>query len=65
MVQPKQLRPAREEEEDFIRAAFGKESEVLIGNPCYKLLPPQDILCDVSDLKALANMHKSLEWLAG
>ncbi|XP_032131535.1 exocyst complex component 4 isoform X2 [Sapajus apella] len=65
MAQPKQLRPKREEEEDFIRAAFGKESEVLIGNLGDKLIPPQDILRDVSDLKALANMHESLEWLAG
>uniref|UniRef100_A0A8C9A1I8 Exocyst complex component Sec8 n=1 Tax=Prolemur simus TaxID=1328070 RepID=A0A8C9A1I8_PROSS len=65
MAQPKQLRPKREDEEDFIRAAFGKESEVLIGNLGDKLIPPQDILCDVSDLKALANMHESLEWLAG
>ncbi|KAM9077661.1 exocyst complex component 4 [Megaptera novaeangliae] len=65
MAQPKQLRPKREEEEDFIRAAFVKESEVLIGNLGDKLIPPQDILRDVSDLKALANMHESLEWLAG
>ncbi|XP_028345526.1 exocyst complex component 4 isoform X4 [Physeter macrocephalus] len=65
MAQPKQLRPKREEEEDFIRAAFGKESEVLIGNLGDKLIPSQDILRDVSDLKALANMHESLEWLAG
>ncbi|KAJ8782965.1 hypothetical protein J1605_009573 [Eschrichtius robustus] len=65
MAQPKQLRAKREEEEDFIRAAFGKESEVLIGNLGDKLIPPQDILRDVSDLKALANMHESLEWLAG
>ncbi|XP_006887201.1 PREDICTED: exocyst complex component 4 [Elephantulus edwardii] len=64
-AQPKQLRPKREEEEDFIRTAFGKESEVLIGNLGDKLIPPQDILRDVSDLKALANMHESLEWLAG
>ncbi|XP_004598241.2 exocyst complex component 4 [Ochotona princeps] len=65
MAQPKQLRPRREEEEDFVRAAFGKESEVLIGNLGDKLIPAQDILRDVSDLKALANMHESLEWLAG
>lgn len=64
MAQPKQLRPKREDEEDFIRAAFGKESEVLIGNLGDKLIPAQDILRDVSDLKALANMHESLEWLA-
>lgn len=49
----------------FFRAAFGKESEVLIGNLGDKLIPAQDILRDVSDLKALANMHESLEWLAG
>lgn len=49
----------------LFRAAFGKESEVLIGNLGDKLIPPQDILRDVSDLKALANMHESLEWLAG
>uniref|UniRef100_A0A7M4E0M3 Exocyst complex component Sec8 n=2 Tax=Crocodylus porosus TaxID=8502 RepID=A0A7M4E0M3_CROPO len=65
MAQPKQLRPKREEEEDFIRAAFGKESEVLIGNLGDKLIPQQEIMRDVSDLKALANMHESLEWLAG
>ncbi|XP_060543030.1 exocyst complex component 4 [Pantherophis guttatus] len=65
MAQPKQLRPKREEEEDFIRTAFGKESEVLIGNLGDKLIPQQEILRDVSDLKALANMHESLEWLSG
>ncbi|TRZ08659.1 hypothetical protein HGM15179_018448 [Zosterops borbonicus] len=65
MAQPKQMRPKREEEEDFIRAAFGKESEVLIGNLGDKLIPQQEILRDVSDLKALANLHESLEWLAG
>ncbi|XP_074394764.1 exocyst complex component 4 [Zonotrichia albicollis] len=64
LAQPKQLRPKREEEEDFIRAAFGKESEVLIGNLGDKLIPQQEILRDVSDLKALANLHESLEWLA-
>ncbi|KAL8222471.1 UNVERIFIED_CONTAM: Exocyst complex component 4 [Gekko kuhli] len=64
MAQPKQLRPKREEEEDFIRTAFGKESEVLIGNLGDKLIPEQEILRDVSDLKALANMHESLEWLS-
>ncbi|XP_061494069.1 exocyst complex component 4 isoform X1 [Rhineura floridana] len=64
MAQPKQLRPKREEEEDFVRTAFGKESEVLIGNLGDKLIPPQEILRDVSDLKALANMHESLEWLS-
>ncbi|XP_048357432.1 exocyst complex component 4-like [Sphaerodactylus townsendi] len=64
MAQPKQLRPKREEEDDFIRTAFGKESEVLIGNLGDKLIPQQEILRDVSDLKALANMHESLEWLS-
>ncbi|XP_053572365.1 exocyst complex component 4 [Bombina bombina] len=65
MAQPKQLRPKREEEEDFIRAAFAKESEVLIGNLGDKLIPQNEIMGDVSDLKALANLHESLEWLAG
>ncbi|KAJ1162768.1 hypothetical protein NDU88_003233 [Pleurodeles waltl] len=65
MTQPKQLRPKREEDEDFIRAAFAKESEVLIGNLGDKLIPQNEILHDVSDLKALANLHESLEWLAG
>ncbi|XP_069485726.1 exocyst complex component 4 [Ambystoma mexicanum] len=65
MTQPKQMRPKREEDEDFIRAAFAKESEVLIGNLGDKLIPQNEILRDVSDLKALANLHESLEWLAG
>uniref|UniRef100_A0A6I8QGP9 Exocyst complex component Sec8 n=1 Tax=Xenopus tropicalis TaxID=8364 RepID=A0A6I8QGP9_XENTR len=65
MAQPKQLRPKREEEEDFVRAAFAKESEVLIGNLGDKLIPQAEIMGDVSDLKALANLHESLEWLAG
>ncbi|XP_077639833.1 exocyst complex component 4 isoform X2 [Lonchura striata] len=47
------------------RAAFGKESEVLIGNLGDKLIPPQEILRDVGDLRALANLQESLEWLAG
>ncbi|XP_056429153.1 LOW QUALITY PROTEIN: exocyst complex component 4 [Hyla sarda] len=65
MTQPKQLRPKRDDEEDFIRAAFAKESEVLIGNLGDKLIPQNEIMTDVSDLKALANLHESLEWLAG
>ncbi|XP_077120559.1 exocyst complex component 4 [Ranitomeya variabilis] len=65
MTQPKLLRPKREDEEDFIRAAFAKESEVLIGNLGDKLIPQNEIMTDVSDLKALANLHESLEWLAG
>ncbi|XP_053321528.1 exocyst complex component 4 [Spea bombifrons] len=65
MAQPKQLRPKREDEEDFIRAAFAKESEVLIGNLGDKLIQHNEIMGDVSDLKALANLHESLEWLAG
>ncbi|XP_064417289.1 exocyst complex component 4 [Latimeria chalumnae] len=65
MAQPKQLRPKKEDEEDFIRAAFAKESEVLTGNLGDKLIPQHEILRDVSDLKALANLHESLEWLSG
>ncbi|KAL7979867.1 hypothetical protein Chor_008205 [Crotalus horridus] len=53
-------------DDDITRlTAFGKESEVLIGNLGDKLIPQQEILRDVSDLKALANMHESLEWLSG
>ncbi|MBN3285736.1 EXOC4 protein, partial [Polyodon spathula] len=65
MAQPRQVRQKREDEEDFTRAAFAKESEVLTGNLGDKLIPPNEILRDVSDLKALANLHESLEWLAG
>ncbi|XP_060745639.1 exocyst complex component 4 [Tachysurus vachellii] len=64
MTQPRQLRQKREDEEDFTRAAFAKESEVLTGNLGDKLIPPSEILRDVSDLKALANLHESMEWLA-
>ncbi|XP_073724500.1 exocyst complex component 4 isoform X1 [Misgurnus anguillicaudatus] len=64
MTQPKQLRQKREEEEDFTRAAFAKESEVLTGNLGDKLIPQNEILRDVSDLKALANLQESMEWLA-
>lgn len=46
------------------RAAFAKESEVLTGNLGDKLIPQNEILRDVSDLKALANLHESMEWLA-
>ncbi|TNN40056.1 Exocyst complex component 4 [Liparis tanakae] len=45
-------------------AAFAKESEVLTGNLGDKLIPQNEILRDVSDLKALANLHESMEWLA-
>lgn len=48
-----------------LRAAFAKESEVLTGNLGDKLIPQNEILRDVSDLKALANLHESMEWLAG
>ncbi|GCC30078.1 hypothetical protein chiPu_0008522, partial [Chiloscyllium punctatum] len=64
MAQPKQMRPKREDEEDFTRAANAKESEVLTGNLGDKLIPQNEILRDVSDLKALANLHESLEWLS-
>ncbi|KAM9467920.1 exocyst complex component 4 [Clarias gariepinus] len=64
MTQPKQLRQKREDEEDFTRAAFAKESEVLTGNLGDKLIPQNEILRDVSDLKALANLQESMEWLA-
>lgn len=47
------------------RAAFAKESEVLTGNLGDKLIPQNEILRDVSDLKALANLQESMEWLAG
>ncbi|XP_056132572.1 exocyst complex component 4 isoform X1 [Lampris incognitus] len=65
MTQPRQTRQKREDEEDFTRAAFAKESEVLTGNLGDKLIPQNEILRDVSDLKALANLHESMEWLAG
>ncbi|XP_062851444.1 exocyst complex component 4 [Trichomycterus rosablanca] len=64
MAQPRQLRQKREDEEDFTRVAFAKESEVLTGNLGDKLIPPSEILRDVSDLKALANLQESMEWLA-
>ncbi|KAI4874229.1 hypothetical protein NFI96_031721 [Prochilodus magdalenae] len=64
MAQPRQLRQKREDEEDFTRAAFAKESEVLTGNLGDKLIPQNEILRDVSDLKALANVQESMEWLA-
>ncbi|XP_051911425.1 exocyst complex component 4 [Hippocampus zosterae] len=65
MAQPRQTRQKREDEEDFTRAAFAKESEVLTGNLGDKLIPDNEILRDVSDLKSLANLHESMEWLAG
>lgn len=49
----------------LFRVAFAKESEVLTGNLGDKLIPQNEILRDVSDLKALANLHESMEWLAG
>ncbi len=48
----------------YHRAAFAKESEVLTGNLGDKLIPQNEILRDVSDLKALANLQESMEWLA-
>ncbi|XP_061109058.1 exocyst complex component 4 [Conger conger] len=65
MATPRALRQKREDEEDFTRAAFAKESEVLTGNLGDKLIPQNEILRDVSDLKALANLQESMEWLAG
>uniref|UniRef100_A0AAY4BT98 Exocyst complex component Sec8 n=1 Tax=Denticeps clupeoides TaxID=299321 RepID=A0AAY4BT98_9TELE len=64
MAQPRQMRQKRDDEEDFTRAAFAKESEVLTGNLGDKLIPQNEILRDVSDLKALANLQESMEWLA-
>ena len=37
---------------------------MLTGNLGDKLIPQNEILRDVSDLKALANLQESLEWLA-
>ncbi|XP_036374259.1 exocyst complex component 4 [Megalops cyprinoides] len=65
MATPRGMRQKREDEEDFTRAAFAKESEVLTGNLGDKLIPQNEILRDVSDLKALANLQESMEWLAG
>ncbi|XP_048875212.1 LOW QUALITY PROTEIN: exocyst complex component 4 [Brienomyrus brachyistius] len=65
MALPRQARQKREEEEDFSRVAFAKESEVLTGNLGDKLIPQSEILRDVSDLKALANLQESMEWFAG
>uniref|UniRef100_A0A8C9TBH3 Exocyst complex component Sec8 n=1 Tax=Scleropages formosus TaxID=113540 RepID=A0A8C9TBH3_SCLFO len=65
MAMPRQMRQKREDDEDFTRAAFAKESEVLTGNLGDKLIPQSEILRDVSDLKALANLQESMEWLAG
>ncbi|KAL4658431.1 exocyst complex component 4 isoform X1 [Arapaima gigas] len=65
MAMSRQMRQKREDEEDFTRAAFAKESEVLTGNLGDKLIPQSEILRDVSDLKALANLQESMEWLAG
>lgn len=38
---------------------------MLTGNLGDKLIPQNEILRDVSDLKALANLQESMEWLAG
>lgn len=38
---------------------------MLTGNLGDKLIPQNEILRDVSDLKSLANLHESMEWLAG
>ncbi|KAJ0057621.1 hypothetical protein NL108_010256 [Boleophthalmus pectinirostris] len=64
MAQPRQTRQKREDEEDYTRTAFAKESEVLTGNLGDKLIPQNEILRDVSDLKALANLQESMEWLS-
>uniref|UniRef100_A0A674EZ99 Exocyst complex component Sec8 n=1 Tax=Salmo trutta TaxID=8032 RepID=A0A674EZ99_SALTR len=53
MAQPRQLRQKREDEEDFTRTAFAKESEVLTGNLGDKLIPQNEILRD-----------ESMEWLS-
>lgn len=37
---------------------------MLTGNLGDKLIPQNEILRDVSDLKALANLQESMEWLA-
>uniref|UniRef100_A0A8C1LSP9 Exocyst complex component Sec8 n=1 Tax=Cyprinus carpio TaxID=7962 RepID=A0A8C1LSP9_CYPCA len=62
MTQPRQIRQKREEEEDFTRAAFAKESEVLTGNLGDKLIPQNEILRDVSDLKALLSEDSTLSF---
>ena len=47
-----------------LRAVNAKESEVLTGNLWEQAIPEQAILQDCSELKSLANLHESLEWLA-
>uniref|UniRef100_UPI00358E8F40 exocyst complex component 4 n=1 Tax=Myxine glutinosa TaxID=7769 RepID=UPI00358E8F40 len=67
LSQAKQARPRRDEgecEEEYTRAVNAKESEVLTGNLWEQAIPEQAILQDCSELKSLANLHESLEWLA-
>lgn len=53
--------------EDEMRALNSKEATILISNlsSADSLIPQQEVITDVSQLRAVANVHESLEWFAG
>lgn len=54
-----------EESPEEVRLRNKKESEILIGNLASgTLIPPHEILSDVAQLRVLAQLQESLEWLS-
>lgn len=55
-----------QESPEEVRLRNKKESEILIGNLASgTLIPQHEILADVAQLRVLAQLHESLEWLSG
>ncbi|XP_029842288.3 exocyst complex component 4 [Ixodes scapularis] len=64
LQQPKESDVQESPEE--VRLRNKKESEILIGNLASgTLIPQHEILADVAQLRVLAQLHESLEWLSG
>ncbi|XP_020899282.1 exocyst complex component 4 isoform X1 [Exaiptasia diaphana] len=65
-LQQQHHRQRKEEEEDLeaIKIRNARESELLTSNLGEHMLSKHEVLLDVSDLKTLANLQESMEWLA-
>ncbi|KAK3729276.1 hypothetical protein QZH41_008516, partial [Actinostola sp. cb2023] len=64
-LQQQHHRQRKEEEEDLeaIKIRNARESDLLTSNLGEHILSKHEVLLDVSDLKTLANLQESMEWL--
>ncbi|XP_032229704.1 exocyst complex component 4 isoform X2 [Nematostella vectensis] len=66
LQQPQHHRPRKDDDEDMeaIKIRNARESEILTNNLGEHMLSKAEVLLDHSDLKALANLQESMEWLS-